>query len=199
LPTSSSSDTRLRLGLRDDDIVVLLVAALRPEKRVDVFLEAVTTAHAQDARVRGIVAGGGPALSGLRTQAQALGGAVRLIGERADVSALMASADAVCLTSDVEAVPVTLLEAMAAARPVIATSVGGVSELVTPSETGWLVPPRDPSSFAAAILELASDPKRGRALGKNGRARFEREYTVDLMVQRYAELLSEDVQDSQKD
>jgi glycosyltransferase involved in cell wall biosynthesis len=162
---------------------------------VDVFLDAVAKAHANDDRVRGIVAGGGPELPRLRIQAQALGGAVRLIGERSDVPALMASADAVCLSSDVEAVPVTLLEAMAAGKPVIATAVGGVPELVTPSETGWLVPPRDSDLFAEAILELASNPERGRALGRNGRSRFEREYTVELMVQRYAALLSEADQD----
>lgn len=191
LPTSAPSDMRLRLGLKDDDIVLLLVAALRREKRVDVFLDAVTRANATDARVRGVVVGGGPGLARLRTQAQALGGVVRVIGERTDVPALMACADAVCLSSDVEAVPVTLLEAMAAGRPVIATSVGGVPGLVTPSETGWLVPPNDSRSFAAAILELASDPGRGRAMGEKGRARFKREYTVELMVERYAELLSE--------
>lgn len=194
-PRPAAADTRRELGLNEDDIVLVLVGALRPEKRVDVFLDAVAKAHAKDARVRGVVAGGGPELPRFGARAQALGGAVCLLGERSDVPALMASADAVCLSSDVEAVPVTLLEAMAAGKPVIATSVGGVPDLVTPAETGWLVPPRDSGSFAEAILELASDLERGRALGRNGRARFEREYTVELMVERYASLLAEVVKD----
>jgi glycosyltransferase involved in cell wall biosynthesis len=190
-PTPPASETRLQLGLEDDDIVLLLVATLRPEKRADLFVDAVARANATDTRIRGLVVGGGPQLAQVHAQAQAFGGVVRVIGERSDVPALMTCADAICLSSDLEAVPMTLLEAMAAGRPIIATSVGGVTEIVIPSETGWLVPPSDPRSFAEAILELAADPKRRRAMGEKARARFEREYGVELMVGRYAELLSE--------
>ena len=189
--TPPASETRLQLGLEDDDFVLLLVATLRPEKRADLFVDAVARASATDKRIRGLVVGGGPELKQVQAQAEALGGVVRVIGERSDVPALMTCADAICLSSDFEAVPITLLEAMAAGRPIIATSVGGVGEIVAPSETGLLVPPSDPRAFAEAILELAAEPERRRAMGEKARARFEREFGVELMVERYAELLSE--------
>jgi glycosyltransferase involved in cell wall biosynthesis len=190
-PTPPASEMRLQLGLEDDDIVLLLVATLRPEKRADLFVEAVAQASETDKRVKGLVVGKGPQLAQVEAQARGLGGVVRVLGERSDVPVLMTCADAICLSSDVEAVPMTVLEAMAVGRPIIATSVGGVSEIVTPSETGWLVPRNDPRSFAEAILELAADPERRRAMGAKARARFQREYRVELMVERYAELLSE--------
>jgi glycosyltransferase involved in cell wall biosynthesis len=190
-PDGSRAEERQRLGFEDSDVVVLLVAVLRPEKRPDVFVEGVRQAHARNAAVRGLVVGGGPLYEATRASAARTGGVVRLLGERTDIATLMSCADVVCLTSDVEAMPLTMLEAMAVGRPIVANAVGGLTEIVRTGETGLLVPRDDPPAFADAVLELAADPKRRLAMGVSGRARFEREYTFERMVDRYAELLTD--------
>ena len=189
-PEKSSAAVRAELELARDDVVVLFVATLRPEKRPDLFVDAVVAARSRDARIRGVLAGGGPQLPSTREYSRAAGDAVRVLGERSDVRELMECADAVCLATSAEAAPMTLIEAMAAARPVIATDVGGIAELVLDGETGWLVPPDDVRSLAGAFVELAADPARARTMGQAGRARFEDGFTVDAMVDRYANLLS---------
>lgn len=189
-PTRSSSDVRGEIGLAQDDFVAILVAALRPEKRADRFVDAVTLANARNPRIRGVVVGGGPLLAAVREQARATGGSVLVIGERADAPDLMAAADAVCLTSDVEGLPMTALEAMALARPVVATDVGGLSEAVLPGDTGLLVP-RDARALAQALLELAADPGRQDAMGRAGYDRFRSLFTLDRMTDAYVDLLRE--------
>ena len=111
-------------ALEDDDFLAILVATLRPEKRPDLFVAAIAAATRRDRRIHGLVVGGGPELERTRT----LAGGRRIdagIGSREAVGELVAAADAVCLTSDVEAAPMSLLEAMALGQPVIATDVGG--------------------------------------------------------------------------
>jgi glycosyltransferase involved in cell wall biosynthesis len=188
-PTRSRGEMRAELGLSDEDVVVLEVATLRPEKRADVFVDAVTEARRRDPRVRGLLAGGGPQLEAMRQRAAAAGDAVRVLGERRDVVELMHCADAVCLSSDVEGLPMTLAEGMAASRPVIATAVGGVLEAVVPGRTGWLVPRGDHAAFAAAIVELAGDLARAAAMGAEGLGRYRERFTVEAMVAAYEALL----------
>lgn len=190
-PARPRGEMRCELGLGLEDIVVVLVAMLRPEKRPDLFVDSVVRAHGANPRVRGLVVGTGPELARVRAQTAATGGIVQVLGERSDIPELMSCADAVCLTSDVEGVPMTVLEAMAAGKPVIATSVGGVGELVIDDETGWLVRPGDPGAFAEAILELAARPERRDTMGAKARVLFKNDYTLDVMVERYVEMLSD--------
>ena len=187
--TRSREDTRGILGVESQDFVVLVLAALRAEKRISTFIEAVAAAHARENRIKGIVAGGGPDLEDLRSLAAHRGSSVSLLGERSDVADLIVASDAVCLTSWTEATPIALIEAMALGRPVIAGSVGGVSEIVVDGETGLLVRPLDSASFAFAFHEIAAEPSRARALGDAGKARYERLFTVEKMLDDYVELL----------
>ncbi|HCA48133.1 MAG TPA: hypothetical protein DEP45_12520 [Armatimonadetes bacterium] len=117
-----------------------------------------------------------------------LEGAVKLLGRRRDVPDLLNAADIFVLSSRQEGFPITILEAMAAGKPVIATDVGGCAEAVVDGETGLIVPPEDPQALAEAISALISDPERARSMGEAGHRRVEREFTVDRMVEQHLEL-----------
>ena len=162
---------------------VLCVAGLRPEKRVDLFIEAVGAARRENDGVRGYVAGEGRERERLEEAAARHG--VTLLGARADVLELIAAAGAVCLPSEAEAMPMSLLEAMALGRPVIATDVGGNAELVRHGETGYLLSPGDGQAVARAMVELASDPARANEMGAAGRRLQRERFTGEQMVDGY--------------
>jgi glycosyltransferase involved in cell wall biosynthesis len=182
-----AEEVREALGVDPGEFLALLVATLRPEKRADLFVAAVRRAHAADPCVRGVIAGGGPELDRVRAAAGS-DGVVQVLGRRADVPDLMNAADAVCLASDAEGVPMALLEAMALGKPVVATRVGGVAEAVGHEETGLLVPLNDEPAFAAALLKLATDPELRLLLGENGRRRHGEYFGIDRMVEEYAQV-----------
>ena len=183
-PRASRQAVRSALDLRPEDFAALSVAGLRPEKRVDTFVQAIALARRSDPRVRGLVAGTGRELERIRRLA---GEAVELLGEREDVPDLIEAADAVCLTSMAEALPMILLETMALARPVVASRVGGTPEAVVPGETGFLVEPGDEPGFAEALLELSADAGAGRRLGEAGRMRQRELFDGERMVDGYLE------------
>jgi len=189
VPARTRAVVRQELGLGERDVVVLLAAALRPEKRADVFVDALTLARDRNPDVRGVVAGGGPLLGDIRRQAGSAGDAVLVLGERADIADLMSAADVVCLSSDVEGVPLAALEAMALGCPLVATAVGGLREIVVPGRTGLLVPPNDFRALSEAVLELADDPSLRSELGAHARERFRANYHADQMIARYGGLL----------
>jgi glycosyltransferase involved in cell wall biosynthesis len=191
VPTRSRADVRRELGIDTEDVLVLLPAALRPEKRADRFVDAVAHAHAREPRIRGVVAGGGPLLDAVRQQAGSRDGAVLVLGERADVPDLMASADVVCLSSDVEGIPLAALEAMALRRPLVATAVGGLRDVVVGDRTGLLIPLEDDEGYSGALVELARDPARRARFGQEAYERYRTLYTSELMIERYANLIRE--------
>ena len=187
----SRDDVRAELGAAADDVVALLVATLRPEKRAGRFVEAVMRAHAREPRLRGVVAGGGPELERVRQAAAEAPGLVRVLGERTDVPDLILAADLVCLVSAYEGLPITLLEAMALGRPVVASAVGGVPEAVADGVTGWLVQPGDDDAFVEVLVAAASARERWPSLGAAAVARFRERYSLEAMVERYVGLLDE--------
>jgi glycosyltransferase involved in cell wall biosynthesis len=188
--TRPPREVREALGIGPSELLALLVATLRPEKRGELFAAAVRRAHAADPRVRGVIAGGGSEFERVRAFAGD-DGVVQVLGPRDDVPDLMGAADVVCLVSDAEGVPMVLLEAMAVGRPVVATRVGGVSEAVEPEETGLLVPPKDEAALAAALLRLAANPGLRRRLGENGRQRHRECFGIDRMVEEYAQVFED--------
>jgi glycosyltransferase involved in cell wall biosynthesis len=189
-------EVREALGIGPSEFLALLVATLRPEKRAELFVAAVRRAHVADPRVRGVLAGGGSELERVRACAGS-DGVVQVLGARADVPDLMGAADAVCLASDAEGVPMVILEAMALGRPVVATDVGGVSEAVESGETGLLVPTNDEAALAAAFLQLVADPGLRRRLGEKGRQRYRECFGIDRMVEEYAQVF-EDVLEAKR-
>jgi glycosyltransferase involved in cell wall biosynthesis len=181
--------TRAALGLDPARVVLLTVANLRAPKGLDVLVgTAARLAARADAAAQPfvwLVAGDGPLAAdlGRDIERRGLAGTVRLLGFRTDVAALLAAADVFCLTSRREGVPVAILEAMAAGRPVVATRVGGVAELVAAGETGILLSPGDPAATAAALAELIASPARRAALGTAGQARARAHFTIDRAQQ----------------
>jgi glycosyltransferase involved in cell wall biosynthesis len=185
LPARTRKDVRADLGVGDEDFVALLVATLRPEKRADEFLEIVVDAARREPRIRGIVAGGGPGRAALERQAEGCDGVVRVLGERRDVPDLLAASDVLCLTSRAEGLPVAILEAMSAARPVLATDVGGIATAVRDGVNGVLVPAGARAAFVDALVDLAENRLEAGRLGSEGRRLFEQHFTANRMVDAY--------------
>jgi glycosyltransferase involved in cell wall biosynthesis len=185
--TELPDSVRDELGVPAENFLAVLVASLRPEKRIDIFIRAIQTASRRDSRISGIVVGDGPE-SGRLGELVEDDGAVRLIGHRSDVANILGAADLLCLSSDAEASPLTLLEAMSLGRPVVATDVGGVSDAVVNEKTGLLVPARDIGAFASALLRLASDPSLAGRMGEAARMRHRALFSTSRMVSEYAEL-----------
>ena len=125
----------------------------------------------------------------LRVRSSGRGALCGWLGYRADALDVMHAADVVCLTSAVEALPMSVLEAMSVARPVIATAVGGVPEVVTHGETGLVISSERLTEMADALAVLASDRDRAAALGRAGRVRQRQDYSIEAMTAGYAELL----------
>jgi glycosyltransferase involved in cell wall biosynthesis len=187
----SRAEIRAELGLQADDYAAFLIATLRPEKRADVFIDAVARARESDGRIKGFIAGRGPELAGITKVAAEMNGAVEVLGSRSDIPDLMLAADAVCLTSDAEALPMVLIEAMALGRPVIATDVGGTSEIVVDGETGDLVQPGDVEALADNLVAWARAPQRPLAYGKAGLKRQQTLFTQERMARDYARAVEE--------
>jgi glycosyltransferase involved in cell wall biosynthesis len=184
VPTATAPVVRAGVRLGSQDFVAILVATLRVEKSGGVFVRAVQSAHRADSRVRGLVAGGGPELDRLRKLA-GRDRVVQMLGERHDVADLVRAADVACLSSTAEGVPMALLEAMALAKPIVATNVGGVPEAVEAGTTGLLVPVGDEVAFEHALLRLVKEPELARRLGDAGRRRQEEMFGVERMIREY--------------
>lgn len=190
-PVRDREAVRAELDVERGAFLAVLVAALRPEKRAAVFVEQVTAAHDVEPSVHGLVVGDGPDAESVAGAVARSNGAVRLVGFRPDAIDIMHAADVVCLTSAVEALPISMLEAMSVARPVVATRVGGLPEVIKDGETGVLISRDHPAEMARALVELARSPDRGEDLGRAGRARQQRSFSIDAMTRAYADLLAE--------
>jgi glycosyltransferase involved in cell wall biosynthesis len=141
-------------------------------------------------RLRGLIAGDGPERERLERLVDGVDG-VELLGLRGDVPDLIAACDAVALLSEAEALPMSILEAMALARPVVTSDVGGAGEAVADGETGIVVPPGDMAAAAAALAALAADPAGARAMGDRGRIRQRERFDGEAMVDGYWRALAE--------
>jgi glycosyltransferase involved in cell wall biosynthesis len=190
VPMGGLGEVRERLGLEPDAFVAILVATLRPEKRADRFVAALVAANREEPRVRGVVVGSGPELGRVSAAADATGGVVRAVGDRTDVADWIEASDVVALASTAECLPLAVLEAMALFRPVVATDVGDLRELVVPGETGLLVEAAAPDQLAPALVSLAHDRERVEAMGVAAHERFRAEFTLERMIDDYDRLLT---------
>jgi len=179
-----AGEFRRELGVEPGQPLVGIVARLVPIKRHEVFIAASALLAARIPDARFVVIGDGERRAELEALArrQGLGERVKFLGWRQDLDRIYADLDIVMLTSANEGSPVSLIEAMAAARPVVATVVGGVPDLVEPGVNGLLTRAGDPSAMAEAVATLVADPERRRAMGKAGRKRVRDAYGVDRLV-----------------
>lgn len=171
---------------------ILFVGRLAAVKGVSVLLEAFARVAARHGEARLTLVGDGPDRRRLEAEAARLGIAAQVVfaGYRSqqEVAESLSAADVFVLPSFAEGVPVVLMEAMAARLPVVATRVGGVSELVEDGVSGVTVPPGDADSLAAALERMLDDPSGARAMGEAGRRRVVAEFASDKEAGRLARL-----------
>ena len=170
------------------------VGRLQPVKDqlnlVRAFIRAMELAPLRKERARLVIIGDGPLYSEARSLLQRAGldRLAWMPGECSNVPAILRGLDCFVLPSLAEGISNTILEAMATGLPVIATDVGGNGEIVDVGRTGDLVPAADSEVLAQRILVYARDPEKGRTLGRAGRARVERQFSLETMVQQYQDL-----------
>jgi glycosyltransferase involved in cell wall biosynthesis len=192
VPAIPDPQNRDELPAEDDSRQILFAGRLEHVKGVDILLQALATLPQTDTL---LIAGEGSERQALVDLTVALGLAERVefLGFRSDVQRLMEQADCVVLPSRWEGLPLVALEAMAVAAPVVATTVGGIPEVVEHAVTGWLVPPEDPVHLARALSQVLSDRPVARQVGRQARKRIIESYSVTHAAQKtmrlYAELL----------
>jgi glycosyltransferase involved in cell wall biosynthesis len=163
---------------------VLCIARMVPDKDHDTLIQAFQRVAATRPEAELWLVGDGPQKSCVTQLSQELGLAdqVKFLPGRTDLRPLLHQACLLVLSSVYEALPNVVLEAMAAGLPVVATTVGGLPEVVSQGETGYLVPPGDAGALAAALDKVLAVPERCVALGQAGRARVERNFSFAAMV-----------------
>jgi len=194
IPPSGGKEALRELGVPPGAPVIGNVAALTDHKDHATLIAAAGIVVGARPEAHFVIVGEG----GLRPELEArvgaggLQGRVLFAGFRDDVDRLLPAFDVFCLSSHLEGLGTSLLDAMAFGRAVVATAAGGIPEAVEHGITGQLVPVRDPARLAQALLDLLGDPERRRAMGEAGRRRFLDRFTADHMVDEtlrvYAEL-----------
>ena len=194
---SRRGQLRSELGLGEDALLVGIVARLVPIKAHEVFLDAAAHVAAREPLSQFLLVGDGERRAELEALVDRLGLRERVLflGWREDLDRVLADLDIVALTSRNEGSPVCLIEAMAAARPVVATRVGGVGDVVEDGVTGCLVEIDNSQQMAQAILALFGGPERRVRMGQAGRRRVYPAFGIQRMLgdinRLYQELLAE--------
>jgi glycosyltransferase involved in cell wall biosynthesis len=194
----SGGDIRAELGLDPGTPLIATAAVLRPQKAIDVLLDAFALVLQSTPAAHLVIAGDSvmrpngtrdPLRHTLEAQAAALGIAdsVHFLGVRDDVDSILAAADAAALSSDFEGTPLFLFECMAHDAPLVATAVGGVPDVIDNGSSGILVPPRDPRALADGLTQLLADPGRRAALCAAARRRLD-DFRIEVVAGQFADL-----------
>jgi len=189
-PQRSREVTRAAEGLDAATPLLLAAAALVRRKGLDVLIQALAELRGRGPEPALWIAGQGPERARLErlARAQGLSSRVRFLGHRRDVPDLLLACDVLALPSRREGLGVAALEAMALARPVVASRAGGLREAVDHERTGLLVPPGDPPALAAALARLLEEPQLRNRLGEAGPRWVAREFSLGRMVEAYERL-----------
>ncbi|HNR96171.1 MAG TPA: glycosyltransferase family 4 protein [Anaerolineae bacterium] len=188
---TGQSDTKRDLGLPVDAYVATTICRLFRPRDFGTLLAAFRSVKSELDSAHLLIVGDGPLRSEVENQVRALQlkSSVHLLGMRRDIPRLLQASDVLVLSSrGWEGLPLTVLEAMASALPVIASDVGGTCEALQDGETGYLYPPGDAATLASLLLRLAGDPALAAAMGRSGLARVRQYFGVGRMVQETAAL-----------
>lgn len=177
-------DVRAELDIPTDAPLAGVVGRLTEQKGHTYLLDAFAAVVRELPSARLLVVGDGELHLALERQAARLrlDDSVTFTGHRADVPRIMMALDVLVVPSLWEGFGLVLLEAMAAGKPIVASCVSAIPEIVADGETGLLVPPGDPRSLAQALLQMLRAPELGRRMGRKGRAQLAREFGVEKMV-----------------
>lgn len=189
-PTAECATLREELQLRPDERLLVSVGNLYPVKGHAYLIDAMSLLGSRHPNVHLAIGGRGDLAEALMARArdQGLANRVHLLGLRSDVAAILAAADLFVLPSLSEGLPLALLEAMFAGRPIIASDVGEIGRTLGHGEAGVLVEPANAVALAAAIDDLLSNPARAREFGEHAARRAAAEYDVSQMVRRYSSI-----------
>jgi len=172
---------------------VISVARLIPEKGVEYLIKAADEILKERDDVEFLVLGDGPQKSQLEDLIKVLNRQeqVKLLGYRDDVDVLLKSSDVFVLPSFSEGMPVSVIEAMRAAKPIVATDVGGIPEEVVDGVNGLLVKPGNVGKLKEAILYFLNDPQRGQRYGLKGYERYKELFSADKMCEKVIQVYSD--------
>lgn len=195
-PDVDAGAVRQSLGVNDDELLIVTAAVLEPRKGHRVLIEAFSQLVCGETTISGtlVFAGQGPEEAALRCAVADAGirGRVRFAGQLSNIWNLLAAADIVVLPSiELEDFPISILEAMAMAKPVIASAVAGTTEQVVDGQTGLLVPARDVAALSDALRRLIANDEERRRMGVAGAERFEEHFSPHVAAKRYWTLYRE--------
>ena len=183
-PAVIDPEARLRLDLPSEGPVIVCLANFTPTKGQRVVVDAMPALVAQFPGIRAVLAGDGPELRAVRERADSLGldGRVSFPGSFTEPWDLLRAADVFVLASDMEGVPLVILEAMSQGVPVVATDVGGIPDAVIDGETGFLIAPRDAGAVTNAVARILGAPLLAQRMRQAALARFEQRFTMQSML-----------------
>jgi glycosyltransferase involved in cell wall biosynthesis len=186
---AGDGDLRAELGLAADAPVVGTLSVLRPQKAVDVLIDAFALLAPRLPEAHLVIGGYGPMEEEWKAHAESLGIGERVhwLGMRRDVPVVLRALDVAAMSSDFEGMPIFAFECMAERVPLVATDVGGLRDIFVPGSSAVLVPPRQPEAMAAALGSLLADPDRRRAMGDAAHTRLA-DFSMDRAVERIGAL-----------
>lgn len=186
-------DVHFEFGFDKEDCIVGVVAQLRPAKRHDLLIRAAARLKDRFPRLRLLIAGQGEIEEDLRALAVNRGVEKQVVfaGYRSDVDHLLRGMDIFALPSDVEGQPVSVLEAMNAGLPVVASRVGGLPEIIVAGETGFLCQPGNVEELCQALIRLMDSPELRRQMGDAGQVRVQKHFSAERMTRRFEGLYSQ--------
>ena len=189
-PSKNRNDFRRKLGIGEDIFLIGMVTLLKRQKGVDILLKACAEIKSKHHQIKCVVVGDGPDSEEIKKLAVNcdLGNEVIFTGQIENIAEILPAFDVAALPSRFEGLSVTLLEYMAAGLPIIASDIPNNREVLDDGKAGILFPAEDHKALADAVLNLREDSVFRREAAQNARLRYERNYSVQIMVSRYERL-----------